>query len=375
MALLALWTAWWASESWHLRGLSWHFFHDGSRWLTGAHPLLLFADHPELQTGPLALLVARALGKDVALVLMAAAGPLLLLALAPLVATERRLRRLLLAGLVLTPAWCVLAVRWGHLDDVLAMAGAVVALRAACAMRPVPTGLALAAALAAKPWAVGFLPLLLVLRTGRARAAVAAAAGTAVAWAPFVLATRRTLAALHPPVALVPSSGLHALGVRGDVVPAWGRVLQLLAAPAAALVAAVTRRPAGVLLVALAVRLALDPQDNAYYVGSAALAAAVFDLLGTRWTVPWTTVLTVVALWQPFVADYPRRLQTTTGLAHWWFAHPGAVGFVHLVWVAAVMAVVLVVRPPEECRQPDRREGRAGSDGRSSHPSYPRERP
>lgn len=347
------WTTWWAHECWQLRGLSWHFFHDGSRWLTGDAGLRVFAQHPELQTGPLALLVARPLSQDVALVLMMVAGPLLLGLLAPLLPAERRTSRLLLAGLVLVPAWSVLAVRWGHLDDVLAVAAGVLALRAAAAQRPVAAGLALAAGMAAKPWALGFLPLVLVLRQRRLLAALVAGAGTALWWAPFVLATRRTLTALHPPVALVDSSGLHALGVRGDVVPAWGRPVQLVAVPAAALGAALARQPAGVLLVALAVRLALEPQDNAYYVGSAVLAAAVFDLLGTRWTVPWVTLGTAVALWQPFVRDFPRRLETTTGLAHWWFAHQQVVGYVHLGWVAAVLGVVLVVRPPSECLQPD----------------------
>jgi len=70
----------------------------------------------------------------------------------------------------------------------------------------------------------------------------------------------------------------------------------------------------------------------------------VFDLLGTRWLVPWTTVLTVVLLWQPFVRDYPHRLTTTTGLTHWWFAHPESVGWFHLVW--AVLAVGIVVVMP-----------------------------
>ncbi|MGZ4427437.1 MAG: hypothetical protein ACXVEV_05620 [Nocardioidaceae bacterium] len=348
--LAASWWAWWAWRAWPVSGLSWHFFADGSRLLVDGPGLHLYAAHPELQTGPLSLAAAALLrplspmaAEKVALVAMTATGLLLVAALAPVVAPARRRVRLLLAALVLAPAWTVLSVRWGHLDDVLAMAGGVAAVRAVCARRPVLAGLALAAAVAAKPWAVGFLPVLLALSRGRVRAAAAAAVGTAAAWLPFLLATPRTLDALHPPVALVPSSGLHALGVRGRVVPVWGRTVQLLLAPAVALVAAVTGRWPGVLLVAIAVRLALDPQDNAYFVGGAALAAVVFDLLGTRWTVPWTTVVTVVALWQPFVRDYPHRLATTTGLAHWWFAHPSTVAVVHLAWAIGVVLLVLAL--------------------------------
>ena len=254
---------------------------------------------------------------------------------------------MLVAAMLLTPAWTVLSVRWGHLDDVLAMTGAIVAVRAVSAGRPVLAGAALAAAIAAKPWAVAFLPLLLVLPRGRLRAAAMAAAGTAAAWAPFLLANPRTLSALHPPVALSPASGLHTLGARGRTIPAWGRTAQLVVSPTVALAVSLTRRWPGVLLVAVAVRLALDPQDNAYYIGSAALAAAVFDLLGTSWTIPWTTLATVVCLWQPFVHDFPHRLQTTTGLTHWWFAHQEAVGALHLVWSVVVVALVFAMpRPP-----------------------------
>jgi hypothetical protein len=251
-----------------------------------------------------------------------------------------------LAAIVLIPAWTVLSVRWGHLDDVLAMVFAIVALRAVSADRPVLAGVALALAIAAKPWAIGFLPLLLVLPWGRLRAATVAAAGVALAWAPFVIANPQTLAALHPPVGLAQASGLHTLGARGVLVPAWGRTAQLVLSPAAATVTVLMRGLPGVLLVSVAVRLALDPKDNAYYIGSAALAAVVFDLLGTRWTIPWTTLVTVILFWQPFVkgfTDIPHALQTTTGLTHWWFAHQEAVGAIHVAWAVAVIILVFAL--------------------------------
>jgi hypothetical protein len=366
LGVSGLWEAFWTQRYWDLSGLSWHFFADGSRLLIHGDGLDLYAHHPELQIGPLSLVVAavlRPLGgsaaRATALVLMAAVGPLLLALVTPRVAPARRLARMLLVAALLIPAWSVLAVRWGHLDDVLAMTGGILAIRAVLARRPVLAGLALAAAMASKPWAIGFVPVLLGLETGVLRAAVAAGAGTVAAWGPFLLANSRTTAALHPPVALSPSSGLHALGVRGNTIPAWGRAAQLLLAPAIALLAALTRRWAGVLLVAVAVRLALDPQDNAYYVGSAVIAAAVFDLLGTAWLVPWTTLATVVALWQPFVRDFPHRLQTTSGVTHWWFAHQGAVGVIHLAWSLLAVVLVFVVPAPA---------ARAGRGWRRSRP-------
>ncbi len=357
--LLLAWTVAWALDAWPVSGLSWHFFAEGSDQLLHSSGLHVYADHPELQTGPLALVVAAVLqplspaaAQRVALVLMTAVGPLLLAALATRMPVRRRTARVFLAGVFLLPAWTVLSVRWGHLDDVLAMAVAVGAVCAVSARRPAWAGVALAAAITSKPWAIGFLPLVLALPAHRVRAALLAAAGTAIAWLPFVLADPGTLTALRPNVALVPSSGLHTLGARGEVVPAWGRTAQLLLAPAAALAVVLSRRWTGVLLVAVAVRLALDPQDNAYYVGGAAVAAVVFDLLGTTWTVPWTTIVTVVVLWQPFVLDYPHRLTTTGGLTHWWFAHPGEVGALHLAWCVAAVAVVVLVPPRPTGRLP-----------------------
>jgi hypothetical protein len=352
-AVVALaWTAWWVARAWPISGLSWHFFVDGSHDFLHTDGLSVYAQHPELQVGPLSLVVAGmfdALPGDTsraaALAGMTLVGLALLGLLAQVVPAERRLPRILLAALFFLPAWTVLAVRWGHLDDVLATAAAVGAVVALCRGRPVLTGLALGLAIASKPWAVGFVPLVLALPRAQLRAAGTAIATAAAGWLPFVLGDPGTLGALHPRVALVPGSGLHALGVRGEVVPAWGRSAQLLLAPAVALVVALSRRWAGVLLVAVAVRLALDPQDNAYYIGSAAMAAVVFDLLGTRWLVPWTTLLTVVSLWQPFVRDYPHRLTTTTGLTHWWFANQGTVAWLHLTWVALVIAIVMLVPP------------------------------
>jgi hypothetical protein len=342
---LISWAAVWAWWSWSPSGLSWHYFETGAVALTGADGLHVFARDPELQVGPLAVVVAAVFGdgdrgRFAAQIAMAACGPALLALLAPLVSGRRGLR-LLLAGAVFLPAWMVLAVRWGHLDDVLAMVAAVAAVRAVARGTPILAGLALGAALAAKPWAVGFLPVLIGLERQQLRAAVTAVGVAAAAWLPFLAADGGTVRALRPDVPLIPGSGLHTLGVRGQFVPSWGRTVQLVAAPLVALAVALRQAWPGVLLAAVAVRLALDPQDNPYYVGGAAAAALVFDLVAVSWTVPWATLLTVVALWQPFVADYARRLDSTTGLAHWWFTHPLQVGWLHLGWAALMLGLAL----------------------------------
>jgi hypothetical protein len=203
-------------------------------------------------------------------------------------------------------------------------------------------GLALGTAVAAKPWALGFIPLLLVLDRQRLVAFGGALAGIVAAWAPFMIANPATAAALHPPVGVAPSSGLHALGYRGNVIPGWDRVGQFVLGPLAALASVLRGRWPGLLLVAVAVRLALDPKDNPYYIGGAALAAVIFDLLATRWTVPWTTVATVLVLWQPWAVDYAHRLETSTGLSLWWFQNPGIIGIVHLAWSVAMIALVVL---------------------------------
>lgn len=353
--LVAWWAgwAWWALEASgsYVAGISWHYFVEGGHDLVHGAGLHVYAQHPELQIGPLALVVEAALSvlgagaaKATALVLMALAGPLLVLGVGPCLPARHRTRRLAIALVVVAPAWLDLALRWGHLDDVLAMVGAVGAVRAVHAGRGVRAGLWLAFAMAAKPWAIGFVPLVVGLPAGFVAALSVGALGTLAAWSPFLIGDSGTLGALRPPVGLVPHSGLHLLGARGDRIPAWGRTLQLLLTAAVALVVALSRRWAGVLIVALATRLALDSQDNAYYIGSAALAALVFDLVGTSWTVPWTTVVTTVVLWQPYTVDYLQWQTRTSGLTRFWFAHPGVVAGLHLAW--AMCAVLLVLRSP-----------------------------
>ena len=372
---VAAWTALWAWLQSNPSGLSWHFFVSGSHLLFDGAGLNLYAEHPELQIGPLAFLVAAPLtslgdaAQPVALILMTAAGPLCLAWIAPLVPDRHRRLRVFLAALVLMPAWTVLSMRFGHLDDVVALVLAVAALRAIVANRAASAGLALGAAVAAKPWAMGFIPLLLVLDKQRLGAAAGALAGVIAAWAPFMIANPATMAALRPPVGVAPSSGLHALGYRGDLIPAWDRVGQFLLAPVAALVPVLRSRWPGVFLVAVAVRLAMDPKDNPYYIGGAALAAVIFDLLATRWTIPWATLVTVLLLWQPWAADYAHRLTTSTGLSLWWFQNPGIIGFVHLGWSVAMIALVLVA--PQQLRSPEFRIRRSSGAWRVSRAPAP----
>ena len=58
---VAAWTAFWAWMQSNPSGLSWHFFVTGSHLLFQGSGLNLYADHPELQIGPLAFAVAAPL--------------------------------------------------------------------------------------------------------------------------------------------------------------------------------------------------------------------------------------------------------------------------------------------------------------------------
>jgi hypothetical protein len=72
----------------------------------------------------------------------------------------------------------------------------------------------------------------------------------------------------------------------------------------------------------------------------------VVALLDASWTIPWTTLGTVIVFWQPFTRNFAHWQQSTTGLTHWWFAHQEAVGAIHLAWAVVVIILVFAVPSP-----------------------------
>jgi hypothetical protein len=215
--------------------VSWHFFTTGAALLssgkTGAG-LRLYASHPQLQIGPLTFLAAAPLNDlpawlsgAVAAAAISAAGPAMLLSLSRLPHLTITNRQRGLAAIVLMPVWAELAVHYTHLDDALALALLMAAIHAVARGRPIPAALLLAASAGAKPWALAFVPLLLVLlRDRRNRAVLVWLAAAAAAWLPFVLADPRTLHAGGFSIPNVASSSLRALGVTGPPQPRPGIV-------------------------------------------------------------------------------------------------------------------------------------------------------
>ena len=305
------WALAWVGFQASMAGQSWHFFAQGSHLLFANAPgagLQLYAAHPDLQIGPLALAVSAVLravgpgnGETTAIAVMSLTGPLVLAAVWRLVpASERRRRsRLLFAGLLFLPVWTELTTHFAHIDDLLALAFSVAALHAVARHQPVLAGLALAAAADSKPWAAAFVVLLLALPRRQWLTALAAfTGGIAVVWLPFLLADPRTVAAVTR--FTIPndrSSALRVLGVMDPRTPWWDRSAQLLLGAAGGAVAVWRGRWPAVLLVAVAARILLDPGVYAYYTAGALLGTIVVDLVVTRWRLPWATATAALLLY------------------------------------------------------------------------------
>jgi hypothetical protein len=317
-ALVAWSLAWFLAMARH-GGAAWHFFVQGGRALAdfgapggGLH---VYAAAPVLQIGPLAFLAVDTL--------TAVAGrPELLMAQLLGVATggyvvwqAQRLgrRRALAAAVFFIPVWMYLAVASTHLDDVLALTFAVAAIAAARAGRPWWTGILLGLAVDAKPWALGFAALLLMLPGIRAvlRGAIGTAVAVVAGWVPFFLGDPNTVRLLHFTIANVPMSALRALGVTDPRTPGWDRPAQALLGIALGVVAVRRGRWPAVILLAVAARIALDPGANKYYAAGIAVGALVWDVAGSTWRWPWWTAGAMVTL-------YVSRWIPMPALAHGW---------------------------------------------------------
>jgi hypothetical protein len=306
-------------------GIAWHFFVQGSRLLFsgrygpyhGAGGLHLYASYPSLQVGPLAFVVAqliRLTGPDNGMVMaqlvltamgLATLGLIRQIAVAarPELTGSARLRWTYLAGgVVFMAGWQELAVAYAHLDDGLALLFAVLALWAAVHRRPALAGLAVGLSVASKPWALVFLPVLLIADgpgtrdraaavRASARAAAAAAAVIAVSWLPFYLADPGTIGAARYTIGNLPDSALRALGVTTARTPTWDRPAQIALGCLLGTLAFWRRRWPAVILLGVGARIALDPAAHGYYTPGVLAGALIWDMLGTRRPFPlWTLV-------------------------------------------------------------------------------------
>jgi hypothetical protein len=316
-------------------GQSWHFFADGAVLLLGGHPpglsrpggLHLYANYPQLQIGPLALLAAAALlvftttgGWMIASLLMTLTGMAVLLAVEHLTGVARPGARstpwtstltMLVGGASFLLSWELLAVHFAHLDDVLALALLAAAGTAVTYRCPTLAGVCVGLAADAKPWALACAALTLAL-PGRARwrAVTTALIVVVLAWAPFVVADPRTLhAAASFAIQNVPASGLRALGVTVASTPGWDRPAQIGIGCLLGAAAVARGRWQAVLALGIGTRIALDPSVYTYYTAGLALGLLWWDLVGYRRPAPVLSLLCLAGITVPLVLTHdPRAL-------------------------------------------------------------------
>jgi len=307
---LALWAlAWFVAMAWH-GGASWHYFVQGGR------PLLLTAQVLGVVAGAYVLWQVRRLAIE-------------------RWGDDRRVNRRIAYGAVaFVPVWMYLAVASTHLDDVIALAAAVAATAAARAGRPWLTGALLGLAVDAKPWALGFAAVLLILPGLRAalRGAISTVAVIAAGWLPFFAADPNTARLLHFTIPNTSLSALRALGVTDARTPPWDRPAQALIGIGLGVIA--VRRGAwpAVILLAVAARIALDPGTNKYYAAGIGVGALLWDLLGGQRLLPWWTATGAAVLY----------------VSRWIPMRPSVHGWLTLVFCVAC-TVVLV--PPGTWRR------------------------
>ncbi|MBW4041454.1 MAG: hypothetical protein HIU86_04920 [Acidobacteria bacterium] len=266
---------------------SWFFIVRGVHVLLGPHALSLYATHPELQMGPLTFLISapfvllpHGIGSGAAAVVMQAAGLVALrevrLLLHPGDPTGDR--RWLIAAAMTMVAWTLLAVSFGHPDDVLALVGAVLGVRLLRSGAVLRAALVLGLAVDCKPW---IAPLALVLLAAPKRSWLPAGLVLVVVvlavWTPFLIQPG-SLRATGFTIAVDPTATIRLLGLADGRTPVWCRPAQLLIG--AVLVAFLARRgrPEAALLVVVVVRLLLDPSTHLYYDSGALLGASMVDL-------------------------------------------------------------------------------------------------
>jgi hypothetical protein len=310
----------------------WDLFTDVARAMFGTDGLSVFVTHPDVQTGPITLVLARMLsftprnGFVACTVLCAALG----LVAIRCVEKGRHPDRtadpqgseltVLLGGLIVVFWWAKLG-GYGHLDDALVLAAAAVALLKVRQGRPLIAAVLIGLAIATKPWAVILVPLTLGAVGSpwqRLRFPLLANAVGALFWLPFFIAEPHTLKAMRPTVNVAPDSVLQLFGMSNESIPAWLRGAQLLGALGLATVAVWRGRVGGVLLVAIAFRMMTDPGTWGYYTAGFMLGALAWDLYETTSIVPTTTVIAALLLppsWIVHSADVRAVLRLTACMA------------------------------------------------------------
>ncbi|MFI6358045.1 hypothetical protein ACIBJF_36710 [Streptomyces sp. NPDC050743] len=368
IVLLTLWTTVWFLVAERHAAVSWHYLRQGEQLLFGQASgggLALYANHPELQIGPVSFLVAGlfapfppGLGGRLADAFMSGLGLYMLVLVGRAAADhylgtgvnhKRLQQRVLVAGAAFIPMWVEVSVRFAHLDDVLALFFTTLAVRALVRGNATAVGVFLALAVDSKPWAVGFLPLLLALpRPTRLRAETWTLALVAAAWLPFYLTHLETLHAARFAIPNQPASSLRWFGVDDPATPWWDRPAQMALGVGLGAVAVRRGRWPAVVFLAADARILLDPSVYTYYNASVLLGTLIWDSIGQRRLVPWVS-------WIAFISLYGGALLIPSDSTR---------GFIRLAFCVGSAAYVLLwpQRAPRGCRR-GRRAHREPVDG------------
>ncbi|MCP4249794.1 MAG: hypothetical protein GY778_22350, partial [bacterium] len=247
-------------------------FEEATDLLLSDRGLHLYADRPDLQFGPLSILVAipftalGGAGSWAAMITFSMVGVGVMWLLTD---TVWRLRPdldertsglvLAIAGVLFVVVWGDVTVRTAHIDDAITIAAIASAVWAVAVGRPWWVVFGLAIAGAARPWGLIFAPLAAVLPGRHRWLRVALVIGlTAMTWAPFVIADRGTFDASSFEILNEASSSLRVLGVSAATTPGWVRPIQLLGGTALAAALVWRGRWTAVVMAGVAFRLLID---------------------------------------------------------------------------------------------------------------------
>lgn len=343
--------------------ISWRFFRTAGQLVLGGDLLHTYVTHPNLQFGPLAFLVSAPLAllpstaeEVVSAAVMIVLGVLTLFfvrrSFPPLGA--RSSAAWWAAAAIGALAWAELAMRYGHLDDALALtlvAAAVFALRK---QRYAVSAVLLALSVDAKPWTVPLVALLLLADRRRWFPLIALWAGVVAAfWAPFIMESLHSLNAVRFSIPIAPASPLRLLNLDETSTPLWCRPVQMGVGLLLAILAIRRRSIAVAVLSVFAVRLLFDPGVWGYYDIEVVLGAILCDLSLLRGRIPMFTIVAVAFVYAPsyVLTDFPQ--------VHVWVS---VVGLMSLV----VMAFGILFRTPRAALL----RTRFGEDAHRLHPSW-----